>query len=565
MKNIYYPLLLLLGSVFVLGCSDDSEGIDNPGNPNLPDITYSEVSVVPTIPIVDESDYTIYYVDGLAGDDANDGLSESTPFKSLSKVTYMAKTPKMKVLLKSGSEINGNLVLKELKSTPDKPFIFDIYGGAERPTINGSGDQVILIQDENVRVRNLRITNKTGTRGIRIQALTAGAKKNIEITGCCIEDVNWAGSTPFIGVNPANLDVRTICSDARFDKTFGGIVVESFTEKSVGASWYENLYITNNRIHQVSRTAIMIANRWGQRDKPGNGNNEYIDDEHNWYPNLNVVIQGNDMSYIGGDGVILGGSTLSWIDHNTCFYANFLGRTGHASGGLWPYSCTEVVMQYNEAAYTQLANGSADGEGFDIDVACENTIMQYNYAHHNVGGGLLLCNTKNDNHKGSIIRNNIFAHNTTTWKGNMMTISSCVGKTEIYNNLVVISNKYPTVIYSDDSFSAGRAKDITFRNNIFVSEDYTTAKFVTKNIDDVLFEHNIYSHVSNFSVAHTDVVSLDPLITTPADMNGFENALKFAPSEPKVFKSGILFDGMPEEDIAGNDAKGINYVGPFAK
>ncbi|MDR1091379.1 MAG: right-handed parallel beta-helix repeat-containing protein [Prevotella sp.] len=566
MKYILYCLLLSFSVISIYGCSKDNpDGSGDPDNPDLPDIKFSEASVAPAIPAVDDSDYTIYYVDSQAGDDTNDGLGENKPFKSLSKITYLEKTPKMKVLLKSGSVFSGNLILKELKGTPEKPFILDIYGGTERPTINGSGDQVILIQDENLRVRNIRLTNKSGTRGIRIQALTAGAKKNIGISGCCIEEVNWAGTTPFIGVNPANLNVRDICSDERFNKEFGGIIVEAFTTKEVGPGWYENLYITNNRIHQVARTAILITNKWGQRDKQGSGYNEYDNDGNKWYPNRNVVIQGNDISYVGGDGVILMGSTHSRIDHNKCFYANFLGRTGHASAGLWPYSSTETVMQYNEAAYTQFANGSADGEGLDIDVACKNTIVQYNYVHHNAGGGLLICNTKDADHEGTVVRNNVFLHNSCTWKGNMMTVSSGVGKTEVYNNLVVVSNSYPMVLFSDDWANAGHSKDFTFRNNIFVSEDYTTAKFSISDIDNCVFNNNVYSRVGNFSVAHTGAISLDPKITIPADMDGYDKVLTFVPAEPKVFKSGVLFDGMLEKDIAGNSVKGINYTGPFAK
>lgn len=566
MKNILC-FILLFALTTMLSCKDDDPASDGTsgGGTGVIDITYSQASVVPVISTVDDSDYTVYYVDSATGDDNNDGLSQSKPFKTLGKVTYLTKIPKMKVLLKSGAVFNGTLVLKELKGTPEKPFILDIYGGTERPTINGSGDQVILIQDENVRVRNIRITNKTGTRGIRIQAMTAGAKKNIEISGCRIEEVNWAGNTPFIGVNPANLNVRDICSDARFNKEFGGIIVEAFTTKEVGAAWYESLYITNNEIHQVARTGILITNKWGQRDKPGSGYNEYDNDDNNWYPNRNVVIQGNDISYVGGDGVILMGSTRSWIDHNKSYYANFLGRTSHASVGLWPYSSTEIVMQFNEAAYTQLANGSADGEGLDVDVACKNTIVQYNYVHHNAGGGLLLCNIKDANHEGTIVRNNVFLNNTCTWKGNMMTVSSGVGRTEVYNNLVVVNNSFPMILFSDDWSKAGNSKDFTFRNNIFVSNAPTTAKFDQSHIDNCVFDNNLYYRVGNFSVAHQNALSFDPLITIPTDVDGYDKALTCSPKEPKVFKSGVMFDGMLDTDIAGNSAKGINYVGAFAK
>ena len=61
--------------------------------------------------------------------------------------------------------------------------------------------------------------------------------------------------------------------------------------------------------------------------------------------------------------------------------------------GMWPISSSDIVMQYNEAAYCHLANGGADGEGFDIDIGCRNILFRYNYSHDNDGGGILLCNT----------------------------------------------------------------------------------------------------------------------------------------------------------------------------
>ena len=57
----------------------------------------------------------------------------------------------------------------------------------------------------------------------------------------------------------------------------------------------------------------------------------------------------------------------------------------------------------------------------------------------------------------------------------------------------------------------------------------------------------------------------DPKINAPVSANGFNQALKFQPTEPKVFTDGILFDGMADTDFAGNSVLGINYLGAFAK
>lgn len=96
-------------------------------------------------------------------------------------------------------------------------------------------------------------------------------------------------------------------------------------------------------------------------------------------------------------------------------------------------------------------HGSADGQGLDVDIACKNTLVQYNYVHHNKGGGILLCNIKTGDHSGTVIRNNIFYKNDGSYRGSLMTVSSNVGATDIYNNTIVLDNgTTPVIIFTDD-------------------------------------------------------------------------------------------------------------------
>ena len=567
---------IFLSSWFLISCADPVSSIDDPVNPpddstNTSGVVYDKAVVVPTIPVVDESDYTVYYVDPVTGNDNNNGLSEVTAFKSLAKISEFSRNgfqPKTKVLLKSGAKFEENLVLKNLAGTPEKPFIMDTYGGIERPTISGYNDQAILIQDDNMRLRNVRVTNLIGTRGIRVQTNIKGpgAFKNVEITGCKIEGVNWAGDATFENVDPATLDVEKIAPGARFStKEFGGIILETFTTVEQGPSWYENLFITNNEIKQVCRSGILITAKWGQRDKPGSGLNAYIDDEHNWYPHRNIVIQGNDISYVGGDGLIMMGCTDSYIDHNRCFNANFLGRNGQASAGLWPYCCTNIVMQFNEAAYTWLAHGSADGQGLDVDIACKNTLVQYNYVHHNKGGGILLCNIATGEHKGTIIRNNIFYKNSGTLRGSLMTVSSNVGKTDVYNNTVIIDPVTPQIIYTDDWAKAGKSKGFHYFNNIFIASTPCTATFDMHNMENPVFENNLFFQIGSAYTIDGTALRYNPKISMPSSANGFSKASAFKPEEVNTFKNGLLVDSMAPKDILGSDVKNIKYIGAIAK
>jgi hypothetical protein len=544
---------------------DDNES-DNPSS-----ISYSQVITPPTIPPVDESDYAAYYVDAINGDDANNGRSESAPFKTFAPILDLVRAgmpPKTKVLLRSGCTFTENLVLKNLNGTVTKPFILDKYGGIERPTISVSSGDAVLIQDDNMRFRNIRITNKTGSRGVCIQASFKGngAFCNVEITGCRIEEVNWAGNVNVEGTNPRDIDVEAIAPGAQFStKEFGGIVF--MPTVTTEPYWCENIFITNNEIRKVCRSGILITGKWGSRE-PGQGLNKYDSDSGSWYPNRNIIVQGNDFNYIGGDAVIMMSTTDSYIDHNRCFNANFLGRNGQASAGLWPYSSSNIVMQYNEVAYTWLAHGSSDGEGLDVDFACKNTLVQYNYVHHNEGGGILLCNNAGGSeHSGTIIRNNVFYNNKGSYRGSLMTVSGNVSNVDVYNNIILQTAATTNFLLSDDWPKSGKSTNVRFRNNIFTATTPTEIKYVFNNMANPEFKNNLFYQVGSAYTVDSGPLRYDPKITPPASASadGFSKTLQFRPAEAKVFQDGLLFDGMLEKDLAGNVAKEIHYMGAFAK
>ena len=346
--------LLILPMILLVSGSCDPVNDENSlrPRPDSPEsITYSDAADVPVIHTVDESDYTVYYIDSDNGSDSNDGLSESDAFKSFSPVAGLSKPEGTKILLKKGCTYSGPLVLKELGGTYSKPFIVDAYGEGDRPVISGTGDYAVLIQDDNIRFRNICITNKAGKRGIWVLADRGGAMQNIQIHGCRFDTVNWQGDMDVETMELTSANVTAACSNDNYNKLFGGVIFQGPDDASTGPSWFENLFVTDNEFYKVSRTGIQIYSRWGDRTGRGNGRNAYIDDDHNWYPNRNVVFQGNELDYIGGDGIVLQMTDGGFIDHNRCYHANFLGRSGQANVAMWPYSAKNIVMQFNEAAY----------------------------------------------------------------------------------------------------------------------------------------------------------------------------------------------------------------------
>lgn len=528
-------------------------------------VVYSEAVEVPVINAVDEKGYTVYYVDSENGNDDYDGLSESHAFKTLSRIETLKKVPGMKVLLKRGCVFSGPFRLEALNGTAAKPFVVDAYGEGNRPVISGGGDDAVLITDDNFRFRNIKVTNKTGRRGVHVVAVRGGAMKNIEIAGCRFESVNWNSDEDVEAEGFKITDAFVKAADPTFNKLHGGVIIEGPETAETGPSWFENVFVTGNEFYKVSRTGIQIDSKWGTRVK-GQGRNKYIDDDHNWWPSRNIVFQGNELDYIGGDGIVLQKTDGGYIDRNRCYHANFLGRKDNANVAMWPYCTRNVVMQFNEAAYTHWENSSNDGEGLDVDVACRNTVVQYNYVHHNAGGGILLCNRAGGDHQGTVVRNNVFLHNGGKTKGSFMMVSTNVGRTDAYNNIVVTDKDNPRLIHSDDWYKEGNSKDFTWRNNIFMSTSATIGIFNHIAIDNRKWENNLFFNLaSDFSIIDKYSLMYDPEITVPAGPDGYDKALQMKPANARVFEDGFLFDGMCPLDMAGNPVEGIRYVGAFAK
>ena len=86
-----------------------------------------------------------YYIDSRYGNDANDGLSRQTAFRSVEKMSEIMLNGGDTVLLKAGTEYVGSL---HLKRNRDGGIIkIDRYGVGEKPIINGIGKSPVLLEN----------------------------------------------------------------------------------------------------------------------------------------------------------------------------------------------------------------------------------------------------------------------------------------------------------------------------------------------------------------------------------------------------------------------------------
>lgn len=605
--------------------------------------TYIETPKAPTYAQISketlESDeYKTFYFDAENGDDENSGLQMDMPKQSLSEIAEIidefSGDYAVRILLKRGTTFNENLKLTGYTATAERPFILDAYGeGDEYPVIYGVGTNsssdselnkanVLHLEEANTRIMNIEITGPDCTRGIYIFPRKGGIFENIIVDNCYVHNVNWnwVYDTDPNETEPDDIVPGVVTPDSndgvnRYRRLYGGICI--FTgdlTNSVGAPvTFRNMWITDNKVEEVSHLGINFYNYWVNRPGVGYGYNRYVDDTtaHNnyetgvgYFPMENVVVTGNYTNCVGGDGIVVAGADNVWLEHNTSYKSNYLGRSGYWNGGLWVHNVRNCYYQYNEAGYTYLRHGSSDGEGFDIDNTCENTYMQYNYGHHNEGGGLLLCNLETTmqkfgadglpiedglqaywgNWKNNYVRNNVFVNNGYPHKnkatGNhhsaFVTIARKVNDVVFENNTVVIRGDIDNqhIINCEDvEIATGHV----YRNNIFYCvSDTAEPVFAIHTLKEPVFENNLYYNVKNgdelygelnFSADSKAILDINPQIEMPADGNykGYEKAFLFTAKNEVVYAKGIAIATRMKYDIKGNDATGNLYLGAFAK
>lgn len=344
---------------------------------------------------------TVYYVDSRAGNDSNPGTSSDRPWKTLEKVNATTFSPGDRILLRSGSVWRGQLWPKG-SGAEGKPITVGMYGGGVKPVINGEGlfeDTVLLKNQEYWEIADLELTNAGPTPAVRRAVHAAlenyGDAHHLYFRSLIIHDVNG---------------IDTL-------KPNGGISYTSTSDKK--PSRFIDLRIENNDIYHVDRSGIFgWADSW-VRSK--------------WNPSREVVVRGNQLHDIGGDGIVVVATEGAIVEHNVVAHAN--QRSEGYNVAIWAWSADNTVIQHNEAYATK---GQRDGEGFDSDWNSRNTVIQYNYSHDNDGGFLLICNegghdpSESVGNTGTVIRYNISQNDRT--RG--ITLAGPVANTLIYNNTI---------------------------------------------------------------------------------------------------------------------------------
>ena len=473
----------------------------------------------------------VYYVDAVNGNDKNDGLSKQRPLLSLYRVSSLKLKPGDHVLFKRNCVWNGQLII-ESSGTKEHPIVIGMYGEGLKPLINGCGEvqsTVLIMDSSNVTVRNLEITNyRSEVTDYRTCINVLSRKKKIE-------NIKIQNNYVHSGSNLYKMPKAYM---AGFH-AFAGIAV--YAEQ--GKQWdnetfnFENIYIENNRVERVNGTGIAT-----------------------YHGLKNVQIRNNIINNVTGDGIILGHCADSVAEYNIVYTSGF-GGIGNPHVNIWTYVATNTVLQYNESYDCQ--SSVQDGQGFDVDDACVNCTVQYNYSHDNVGGFFLGCAYYNQ-YYGNVVRYNISQNDKK--RSFFMTCPS--SKTlkydpdkplyEVYNNTVYTNQPMSDVIYND-LFNIKYQKYGSFKNNIFYVVGSPNAGW---GESDIAFEfsNNCYYGIDSDVISDSSKITENPMLLAAgtgkvglSTCGGYQLTKK-----SPCLNSGALIKNNGGADYFGNKVSGTS-------
>jgi hypothetical protein len=497
-----------------------------------------------------------YYVDATNGNDANDGSTPLTAWKSIAKINAITFVGGDSILFKCGEVWTGTTLAPKGSGNLNRRIVVSKYGNGALPKINADGNGlhnengVYLYNQEYITISDLEITNNyaatmTDTvvrKGVYVLANNKGVVK---------------------GITLKNLVIHDVLGTYDFTNESGGIFCNITGTNTI--TRFDSLLIEGCKVYNVDKIGISNQSTWDGRDITGDYGSTP------WRPSTNYVIRNCEVDSSGGNGMIIRDAKAPLVEYN---YLYKCGKR-YSGNALFTFGCDDALVQYNESAFTVYNAGDVDASGFDGDYRCKRTIFQYNYSHDNDGGfAVVVCNpggtparfddstvfryniSQNDGHRNGSINN----------EGQIISITGQTTNTFIYNNTIYSSNDYNYVVLQRPWGGSGSVfpTNTYYYNNIFYLNK-STANFTFGNSVNTVFDYNLfYQPLGGNHPIDPHSITTNPNFVNPGNGTQGLNTVagyKLQNTSPCI-NSGKIVTGAPTKDFFGNAMPiGITDIG----
>jgi hypothetical protein len=415
--------------------------------------------------IISETHATNYYINSTEGRDRWRGTSRENPWKSLEPVRSITFLPGDSILFACGGAWQGSLQPKG-SGHYGRPIVIASYGSGPKPALHGMGTRftIRLYNQEYWEIRDLEITNfseaeegmdmmswELNNENYWAQSTTPlpHFKEDRTVKHGVLVEAEDAGALHHLHF--ANLEIHGVNGDMS-TKHNGGIFINILGERI--PTWFDGLLVEDCYIHDVDRTGVSNLSTWWNRTLTDNGE---------WVPSTNVVVRNNVFERSGANALIVRVADSPLVEGNLFDHCSIKG-SGNAN---FPFNCNNALFRYNEARYTKYNIGDQDAGGFDSDYQCKNTVIEYNYSHHNEYGGILICCQGGSEGRlfndGTIIRHNIFENNA----HHTIRTAGPASNTLIADNLIILAAGADSTEVIWHKSWRGYSDKTTYQGNIY--------------------------------------------------------------------------------------------------
>lgn len=453
-----------------------------------------------------------FHVNARNGDDSRSGLTPDQAWKSLEKINATPLKPGDRVLLKAGESWTGQLKPSG-GGNKDAPVVIGRFGEGSAPRIDGEGkvsDTLLVRNTPFIEISDLEITNlgekpAPWRTGVTVSADGCGKLEHVVLKNLHVHDVN---------------------GDLRKNQEGCGIFFEA---KGGNQSHFDGLRIENCHVVKTDRNGIC------QR---GNGRTR----------SRNVIIRGNLLEDIGGDGIKLWGTDGGLIERNVVRKARARCTENEAAAGIWPFACDDTLIQFNEVSGTV---GTKDGQAYDSDYWCRRTVFQYNYSFENEGGFMLICTPGNAVNEDTVIRYNVSVRDGIN-SARVFHFGGGAKRTHVYNNTIIVGPKQDLPMLLFTEWDGGKAAETRFTNNLFVVEDGGRATYQFGSSSGNVFENNLFCGRHKGLPEGVKVSPAPKFSGTWKPAPDFESVKVFRPASARDFPRGKMIADNGSRDFFGN-------------
>lgn len=364
-----------------------------------------------------------YYV-SLAGSDDNDGLSQSTPWKTLTKLGSVIFDPGDSVFLRGGDNFPGSIAVQVTSQPGPSSLVTLMSYGAGRALILAGVAPGISIYDSGYVVVD----------GIDLQGagiITSGtfpnktASSTTDSPGLYL--VNNSFSTPRVGIAFRNMEIQG----------FAFVMLAANTNSGDPTGGYIDLTLDRIKAHDCLEGIYIYGNYAFSTFGRINQNVRILNCQVYNTPSKTSSGSG------GGFPILIFNSKNSLVEN--CVVSNAgdaqsLSSSNGVAGIMFARSDNCVIRRCE--SYDMWSPQNVDGNAFDFDENCVQCTCEYSYGHDVDGAAMMIWNDNGGANpsSGAVIRYNIFVNG---GRGGQLGIGCCFRATPhtgagniIYNNVM---------------------------------------------------------------------------------------------------------------------------------